>query len=280
MSVDLPRSTKPLNATVIRDVFVIIGGYGAEDCSQRTDPLPATPAYSGTGDLLERVQGNKIKLPFGHQKKVIGLKGTIIDSDIDDAFDFIQSNFHPLGKLIVYGHSMGGAAALELCRKIDAEAPFYSEYSGLTTDRVSVERTPKAWGPHFFLPDPAMGGLNPLNMPVRVDLLVTVDAARGPRSGSLDRSIAKCVRTNLNYYQTIPYGFEKSFGGPSAAQDRDQTIVWNHDLTNRKIPDPDPSEAAHVPTHITIDEQTNNTVMLAMQEAVKQDQVTAFWDVA
>jgi dienelactone hydrolase len=139
MSVDLPdHSTGSVNATVIRDVFVILGGYGIEDASQRTDPLPATAAYSGTGDLLKRVQGIEIQVPFGHQKKVIGLKGTLIDSDIDDAFDFVRSNFHPLGKLIVYGHSMGGAAALELCRKIDDEASFYSEYSGLTADRISV----------------------------------------------------------------------------------------------------------------------------------------------
>lgn len=196
MSVDLPSGSRgAVNATVIRDVFVIIGGYGIENFSSRTKPLPATPAYSGSGDLLKRVQSNEVQVPLGHQKAVIGLKGTLIDSDVDDAFDFIQSNFHPLGKLIVYGHSMGGAAALELCRKMDAEAPFYSEYSGLTTDRISVESNAKAFGPHYFLPGAAQGGANPLNMPARLDLLVTVDAARGPTSGSLDRTIAK-MRAN------------------------------------------------------------------------------------
>jgi hypothetical protein len=280
MSVDLPIGSQgAVNATVIRDVFVIIGGYGLEDFSSRTRALPPTAGYSGTGDLLKRVQGNEIQVPFGHQKRVIGLKGTLIDSDIEDAFDFIQGNFHPQGKLIVYGHSMGGAAALELCRKMDAEAPYYSEYSGLTKDRVSVERNEKAWGLHYFVPGAAQGGANPLNMPARVDLLVTVDAARGPASGSLERSIAKCVRTNLNYYQTTPYGTEASFGGPGAAQDGTKTIVWNHNLTGRSIPDPDSAVPAHPPTHITIDDQTNNTVIQAMQEAIRQKQVTDFWDV-
>jgi hypothetical protein len=278
MSVDFPAPGFPtaVNARSVRDLFVIIGGYGAEDSSSPTKPLPATPAYSGAGDLLERVQ--KLIPSPGHQNKVIGLKGTLIDSDVGAGFDFIKSNFHPLGKLIIYGTSMGGAAALALCRKIDIEGPYYSEYSGLTTSRVSAERTPKIWN-SLNIPAPSVAGSNPLNMPTRVDLLITVDAARGPTSASLDRTVGKCVRTNLNYYQTTPHGLEKSFGGPNAALDPSKTVVWNHDLTGRIIPDPDPARPPHAPTHITIDEQTNNVAMAAIKKALKVTQLKDFMDV-
>ena len=279
MSVDFPAPGSPtgINTSAIRDVFVIIGGYALEDFGSPTNPLPPTPAYSGTGDLYERVLKSLVP-PGGHQKKAIGLKGTAIDGDVRDSFEFIKINFHPMGKLIIYGHSMGGAAALALCRKIDLEAPYYSEYSGLTASRISVERTPKVWNQPSF-PAPAVAGSNPLNMPTRVDLLITVDAARGPTSGSLDRTIAKCVRTNLNYYQTIPHGWEKSFGGPNAALDRSKTIVWNHDLTGRIIPDPNPALPPHAPTHITIDEQTNNVAMEAIKKALNTNQLKDFMDV-
>jgi hypothetical protein len=277
MSCDLPGATAAVRTAGVRDVLVIIGGYGVEDFSSNTKPLPATPAYSGSGDLYERVV-NMLAAPPGHQKKTIGLKGTLIDSDVRDGFDFIKRNFHPLGKLIIYGHSMGGAAALALCRKIDREASYYSEYSGLTMARVSVERNPKVSSP-LSLPGPIVAGANPLNLPTRVDLLVTVDAARGPTSGSLDRSIARCVRTNLNYYQTVPYGTERSYGGPNTALDGTKTIVWNHDLTGRKIRDPDPSKPPFAPTHVTIDEQTNNVVIDAMKKALVKAQVKDFMDV-
>src|ERR1700722_20390144 len=111
----------------IRDIFVIIGGWAMSEEWNRSDatPLPPTPSYSASGDLLKRVQGSELAPMPSHVKEVIGLKGRVIDLDVDAAFQFIKAKFDPRGKLIIHGHSMGGAAAHRLCRKVDNEGPFY-----------------------------------------------------------------------------------------------------------------------------------------------------------
>jgi hypothetical protein len=271
---------KPATGGPIRDLFVIIGGWAQEDAvSSDADPsLPPTPAYSASGDLLKRVQGTELTLPSGHTKLAKGLKGRMLDTDVDAAFEFISNNYDPRGKLIVAGHSMGGAAAHRLCRKIDKDGPFWDPYfPGLTTSGVSAVGAPKASGV-TILPSPAIGGVSRPNPRVRVDLLVTVDAARGNISDSLDRSVGRCVRTNLNYYQTTKKNIEKSCGGPNSALDPKQTIVWNHDLTGRSLPDPDPAKPAHTPDHYSILAQLNNTIMKIFQQALEVTQVTDFWD--
>ena len=301
MSVDLAPQGQPRSLSLIADVFIIIGGYASEDIGRRTQPLPPTPSYSGTGDLYKRVLSDEVKVAPGHVKRVIGLKGTLIDDDLDKAYRFFVDNFDPRGKVIVYGHSIGGAAVLELCRMVTALVPYYSFETGLTYSSTMSLPSSANWDyrwshPNITLTPPPTGRQVPManqatppetmnrplsrnNAVTRIDLLVTVDAARGPWSSSLNRSIAECVRTNLNYYQTTPHGTEKSFGGPNEARDNTKTVVWNHDLTGRSIPDPDPSKPPSPPTHITIDDQTNNTVIAAIQKALLVRHFTEFMDV-
>jgi hypothetical protein len=278
MSVDLPAipGSRLPSQGPIRDTFVIIGGWAmSEDwTNSNATPMPPTPAYSASGDLLRRVQGGELTLPPGHEKVVIGLKGRLLDIDVDEALAFIQRNFDPRGKLIIHGHSMGGAAVHRLCRKIDEIAPFYAPTTGFSMlPHSSPDTTQPNWSyqwseaPKVPTPPPISRMSPPSSLPpianaaVRVDLLVTVDAATGNTSSSLDRSVGRCVRTNLNYYQTTRKNIEKSFGGPNQAIDPNSTIVWNHDLTHRTLPSPDPSKPAQQPDHYSIQAQLNNLIM-------------------
>jgi RHS repeat-associated protein len=57
--------------------------------------------------------------------------------------------------------------------------------------------------------------LNSAKVRVEVELLITVDAAYGPRSGGIDRTIPSNVKNNYNYYQTTE-GSNRSFGGENS----------------------------------------------------------------
>lgn len=301
MSIDITVAGNALPTQgVIRDTFVLIGGWASLQDWQNSEatPLPPTPAYSASGDLLRRVQGNELNPPTGHVITAIGLKGRMSDLDVEGAFNFINSVFDPRGKLIISGHSMGGAAAQRLCRKIDSDGPFFDlRNGGLSKEPRSSGASYEFRKPLFPFPSgtpdvpppaavPGPPGQRPMdkfsapaNPRARVDLLVTVDAAIGNFSASLDRSIPQCVRTNLNYYQTTRKGTEESFGGPNRAIDPLKTIVWNHDLTNRMLASPDPSQPPSKPDHYSIQVQCNNLVMKIFQQALNVERVTDFWDV-
>ncbi|MBV9492096.1 MAG: hypothetical protein JO069_20565 [Verrucomicrobia bacterium] len=314
MSVDIDASS-PVNLNIlqvpVRDLFVLIGGWASEEAFKLSPApeLPPTPIYSSTGDLLRRVQSNELTLPNGHEKRTIGLKGRMLDDDVTAAFEFIQQNFDPRGKVIILGHSMGGAAVHRLCRQIDSQGPFYNlKHGGLTASPTSTginyeihkpnvplgpfydpgvpssSSAPYSGPPPAAVPGPPGRPVpwidpdTPPNPRARVDLLVTVDAAIGNLSESLDRSVSPCVRTNLNYYQTERKNVEKSRGGPNKATDPEKTIVWNHDLTDREPPDPDASKPPSKPDHYSIQAQLNNLIMKIFQQAVDVKQVTDFWN--
>src|SRR5262245_14386477 len=72
-----------------------------------------------------------------------------------------------VSRLIIYGYGAGGKNGLELCRAFD----------------------------NF--------NANSATLKVTVDLLVTVDAAAWKQSNTMPRDLGKCVKRNVNFYQTI-----------------------------------------------------------------------------
>lgn len=256
----------------VRHIFILIGGWASEEAHKAwpSPTMPPTPIYSSTGDLLRRVQSSELSLPAGQVKLVLGLKGRLQDDDVDAALAFIENNFDPRGRLIFHGHSMGGAAVQRLCRRID-EKPYYDlQRRVLAASASPTDLTYKSI-------KPALPTKFPPRQKVRVDLLITVDAAIGNFSGSMDRSVAQCVRTNLNYYQTTEKNVEKSKGGPNTAVNPKGTIIWNHDLTQMPLPDPDASKPPSKPDHYSIQAQLNNVIMKIFQQALGVSQVTDFW---
>jgi hypothetical protein len=291
MSAITTSRTVPISATngVIADLIIIIGGYASEDAgNSEIKPLPAMPQYSASGDLLRRVQGGELTPASGHVIQPLGLKGQMIDTDVQAAVAFIQNAFDPRGKLILCGHSMGGAAVQDVCRALDS-TPFWDPTRNSLTAVPNVQGdlyrrglglSPTKPGqlPPQALPNPSNASYI-TNPRIAVDLLLTTDAAIGNFSSFMDRSIARCVRTNLNYYQTKRKDYERSCGGPNVARDQNSTIVWNHDLTNRAIPDADLTKPAHTPDHQSIQAQLNNMYMKIMQQALTTDRVTDYWDI-
>ncbi len=65
---------------------------------------------------------------------------------------------------------------------------------------------------------------------IKVNLLITVDAAWGADSDEIDRSISKNVAINWNLYQTTP-SFVGSHGNTNTAIDTTKTKVVNTDMT-------------------------------------------------
>ena len=82
----------------------------------------------------------------------------------------------------------------------------------------------------------------------------------------------------LNYYQTVRKNIEKSRGGSNKAIAPNETILWNHDLTDRALPDPDASKPPSKPDHYSIQAQLNNLIMKIFLQALTVKQVTDFWE--
>lgn len=80
---------------------------------------------------------------------------------------------------------------------------------------------------------------------INVDLLITIDAAAGPLSSLVDRTISENVILNVNYFEdpTVPNSPVLSWGEANKAENKDKTMVINNDLTGST-------------THSNIDEET------------------------
>jgi hypothetical protein len=101
--------------------------------------------------------------------------------------------FHPFNRLIIYGYSAGGVNAMELCR--------------------ALSQTPK--------------------MRIKVDLLVTVDAAMGELSGGLSRFIPSNVDVCMNCWTAETTTFGDSHGGPAAAMVDGTTRIKNFHFSDK-----------------------------------------------
>lgn len=234
----------------VRNIVVIFGGWGSDAAG-----LPLGPGQpTGTSKLLKKVQalGN---LPFG-TLHVAAFEGSLVGG-IDSAAVFIRSLFHPLGRLIIYGYSAGGLDAMSLARVISTWT-----YNFTTRRLVScgILSPSQCFSPPSSTP-PDVGV-------VRVDLLLTVDAADGPMSGIVFRDIARSVRRNINLYQTYPASRPRSggatasgvlsHGGPNFAVSPTATVIENYDLTGWYTADPGQG-------HGRIDNDTNEAAFEAIR---------------
>jgi hypothetical protein len=228
----------------VRDLVIIFGGWGSRAAGEPLRPVPGQP--TGTSELLESVRalGN----PPLEKLEITALEGALMDAKgVQQAEAFIRSLFHPLGSLIIYGYSAGGLDAINLTWRI-WQGPSYYDFS--TRSLV--------FGYRAASPDLGI---------VRVDLLITVDAASGPTSSLAFRNIPPAVRKNINYFQTNPAGRPtvggtasgaRSHGGPANALDSTATVVENHDLTARYAANPGQA-------HGLIDNDTNEDVLQAIR---------------
>jgi len=232
----------PTSDSPIQDIVVLLGGWGGP--IDGGDPLSET-STTGPGALLRRVKA--IAPPVGHHLNVTAREGTLFkDTPIVEGLKFIRQNFHPRGKVIVYGYSAGGANALALCLEIGTQIPFFDITTNTFLNWTQVKRDPPPLPP-APLPPQTQGR-------VRVDLLITVDAARGPATDSVYRGVSLCVRRNVNYYQRTPSRIG-SHGDPNQV-DATMTEYVYEDWTGKA-------------EHADIDEKTNDKAFVEIQNQLK-----------
>jgi len=102
---------------------------------------------------------------------------------------------------------------------------------------------------------------------VKVDLLITVDAAAGTESNSVDRTISNNVALNVNFFEYLTPSLDPlpNHGAPNTA-DAANTTILNFDMTGQEFVDDD-GKTEKV-NHINIDEAskvaTVNYIMAAL----------------
>ena len=252
------------STTPVRDLLLAFGGWGGS-----TDAGSYMPEMVIVDEVYKKWQSyHQLDATAWSGKLAVGPAG------LAEAINHIRLEFDPHGKLIIYGYSAGGHDAIELTWRIWREMRFYEYYS-------------KSF--HYLGPDPnAVPGLSSgwdapekLDLPgkrlwgtVRVDLLITVDAATGPASNVMNRKIPPCVRTNMNFYQTFPsqerdFGVSKgvwSHGGPNTAVDPRVTQIESVDLSEALEPD------GRGLAHSNIDEATNDAAVAAILALLRAGQ--------
>lgn len=215
----------------VTDVIVVFGGWGGY--SEGGAPLDPGGPTTGTTKLLRKLEA--LQSESGHRIAIKSWQGALGTSAIVEAKEFVNASFHPLGKFVITGYSVGGQNALSLAWTYNAQA-----YYNATQRRFSYVR-PR------IVPGGDVIGL------VRVDLLFTIDIARGPASGRISRSVPASARRNVNRYQTLPSSIY-SHGGPTRAMDPSMTEIDNQDFTDRYRDNPGAG-------HGTIDDDTLDEVV-------------------
>lgn len=200
-------------ASPVTDIIIVFGGWGSAQAGQ---PLPAGGA-SDTQRLIARLQ--ELRAATGRTVLLRSYQGSLTEDNPGEreAVRLITQQFHPLGKLIFYGYSAGGFSVLRLCYRFGMMFQFYDVGSRQIMPYPPYQNGRREGDVYGF---------------VRVDRLITIDAAAGPMSGLVRRRAWPSVRRCLNIYQT-----ERSpvwsHGGPVEAFDPSVTEVVNHDWTSR-----------------------------------------------
>jgi hypothetical protein len=180
------------------------------------------------GDMLRQDDVPILKTRVGVPLIRRGWFGSIKNiRGIDDAFNLMTRNeqYDPdYSRLVIYGHSAGGANILDLCRRFDT-------HNAAVDAAVAASRE------------------NP-GRKVTVDLLVTVDAAAREQTDKIDRTVGRCVKRNVNYWQNSGWAariLSWSRGAPN---------VGSGNVQNIEVPDS---------THSTIDGKTWDRAVQEMQ---------------
>lgn len=221
MSVEPLFGANPLDVATgpVRHKFVLLGGFGETDVrGEGENLLPQIEArYSGQFDVLRAVRDIHLQDGSIELHATTGAWCTPC-SAVQPALRFLQRDFDPRGRIVIYGYSAGGFNTFDLCRAMLEHCPFWD-----TTLR-QFTRT--------GTPDRCRA--------VKIDLLVVVDAAadRNPFSRYWSRAIPGNVRRALNFFETHS---ERNNGAPATA------IRGVTNLTNTPVADV---------THDTIDENT------------------------
>ena len=193
------------------NTVICFAGWGHSEAGDRFEP--GGQGTSGTQQLLNMI--SKIQPGDGSGIRPFGWNGSLRDG-YDEAATVIQSNFHPLGRLIITGFSAGGGTAIRLAAWLS---------------RMVLNLTTNSWH-GFSTVYEAIIARNTISLP-RVDLLCTVDIASGPLSDFESREIPGSVRRNVNMFQIIP-DLVGSHGGLTSAQDP-RTQVVNRDWTSSDV---------------------------------------------
>jgi pimeloyl-ACP methyl ester carboxylesterase len=125
---------------------------------------------------------------------------------------YLRRNFHPDMKIILYGLSMGGHNAIRFAWQISQSLTYYEFETG-----------------QFYAFHPGKSDHSTIGL-TRIDLMVTVDAAIGPGSGSMHRHIPPAVRRNVNFFQIYPAD-TYARGGPhikTSEATEIENIPWSH----------------------------------------------------
>lgn len=127
---------------------------------------------------------------------------------VNEAFNNVvhSAQYDPgASRLVIYGHSAGAVNALELCRLFERH-----------NTKAAADRR------------------------VTVDLLVTVDAAAQEQTDNIDRTVAACVKRNINFWQDE--GFFASVlhwsrGGPNSGpcNPDNRQIKGTHDVDGTRL---------------------------------------------
>jgi hypothetical protein len=205
------REQKP-----ITDMIIIFGGWGVEQAGSVLEPDENSKTSTAPSRLLAKVK--RLAANSGREISVLGYQGTLAISN-RVALQELKSIFHPCMKIILYGYSAGGRTAQEFANQIWAQLRYYNFEAG----RLSPSRVSPIFDPsRQFWDGQIKIGIT------RVDLLITVDAAVGPGSGSMDRVIAPSVRLNVNIYQPYPSSRERSDSVRDRIGSGSNTGVFSH----------------------------------------------------
>ena len=211
-------------------------GADADKLSVMTQRLIAKPWDRKYDEMIRTINGDAA-FDASHDVIIRTFLGDAQKSQFPAALDIVKTRFDARGKLIIAGESLGGANALDFCRLLAKEIPFYRWFDDKPPRMLTQDGTP-------FRDQPVVGtirGFPPAKADkwtgrVRVDLLLTLDPAFDNVQFAIQSKIPDIVRDSTNYFQSNFDPSEKHL--KTDGIDRS----FNFDLT-KELKSTDPAEA-------------------------------------